>query len=113
MHEFYNRVEVEFRRQGKSRNQFCKEKDIPYSSLQKYWDTDRLPQGDIIEKVAVFLNSSLDYLVFGKENKIDSITESIIEIIQGADDEQKIELRGIIRQFITISSSQQKKRNIS
>lgn len=105
MHEFYIRVETEFKRQGKTRNQFCKERNVPYSSLQKYWDTDRLPQGDVLEEIANFLNSSLDYLIFGKNHEINGTTESIVALIKNINDEQRIELRGIIRQYIIFNKS--------
>lgn len=112
MHEFYSRAETEFQKQRKSRNQFCKEKGIPYSSLQIYWNTDKLPLGDMMVDLADYLGVSLDFLVYGKIRDTDNTTESIVDLIKDTDMEQKIELRGIIKQYLIMNvASQQKKRN--
>jgi transcriptional regulator with XRE-family HTH domain len=65
MHEFYQRIQTVFRQAGSNRHQFCKKRGHKYQTLQAYWNTDRLPSGEVLEDLAREYNVSLDALVLG------------------------------------------------
>jgi hypothetical protein len=65
MHEFYNRMQAVFRQAGSNRSQFCRKHGYNYQTLQAYWNTDRLPPGNVLEDLAREYSVSLDALVLG------------------------------------------------
>ncbi len=66
MHEFYQRIQTVFRQADSNRHQFCKKRGHKYQTLQAYWNTDKLPSGDVLEDLAKEYNVSLDALVLGR-----------------------------------------------
>ena len=66
MHEFYQRIQTVFRQAGSNRHQFCKKRGHKYQTLQAYWNSDKLPSGDVLEDLAKEYNVSLDTLVLGE-----------------------------------------------
>ncbi|MBN1836302.1 MAG: hypothetical protein JW820_10665 [Spirochaetales bacterium] len=101
MHAFYDRVETEFRRRGASRNRFCKDNAVPYSTLAAYWHTDELPPGDILVKIALYLGASLDYLVWGRtEVSGRKAIREVVTMLESYSDEQVAELKGALGAYI-------------
>jgi transcriptional regulator with XRE-family HTH domain len=78
MHEFYRRVQAVFERAGSNRSQFCKKHGFNYQTLQGYWNSDRLPPGNVLEALARDLDVSLDALVLGREPAEAGIENSIV-----------------------------------
>jgi hypothetical protein len=66
MHEFYRRMQAVFQRAGSNRNQFCRKYGHKYQSLQAYWNTDKLPPGNVLADLADAYDVSLDMLVMGR-----------------------------------------------
>jgi hypothetical protein len=67
MHDFYPRMDRIFKRFGSNRHRFCeKHPRFKYQTLQSYWNTDKLPPGDVLEALAREYNVSLDTLVLGR-----------------------------------------------
>jgi len=66
MHEFYKRMETVMERAGSNRSKFCKLHGYKYQSLQAYWNTDKLPPGNVLEDLARDYSVSLDVLVLGR-----------------------------------------------
>ena len=65
MHDFYRRIQTVFREAGSNRHQFCRKRGHKYQTLQAYWNTDKLPPGDVLEDLAREYHVSLDALVLG------------------------------------------------
>ena len=66
MHKFYERIESVFERHGSNRHRFCKKYGLNYQTLQTYWNTDKLPPGNVLEALAEEYHVSLDTLVLGR-----------------------------------------------
>ncbi len=109
MHRFYKRIKLVFKYAGSNRNQFCKKYGHNYQTLQAYWDTNKLPPGNVLEDLSREYNVSLDALVMGVgvrpvavENPvIREISRSLEEL--GKDDLLRVE--GALRMFGYITSS--------
>lgn len=66
MHDFYDRIDKVFRRAGSNRSRFCRKWGFNYQTLQTYWNTDKLPPGNVLEALAREYRVSLDALVLGR-----------------------------------------------
>ena len=66
MHEFYTRISKVFQSAGSNRNQFCKKYGHHYQTLQAYWNTDKLPSGNVLEDLAKEYHVSIDALILGR-----------------------------------------------
>ena len=66
MHKFYERIESVFERHGSNRHRFCKKYGLNYQTLQTYWNTEKLPPGNVLEALAEEYHVSLDTLVLGR-----------------------------------------------
>lgn len=66
MHPFYRRMDSVFRYAGSNRNRFCRKWGFKYQTLQSYWNSDKLPPGDVLEALAREYHVSLDALVLGR-----------------------------------------------
>jgi hypothetical protein len=103
MHEFYQRIQTVFRQAGSNRHQFCKKRGHKYQTLQAYWNTDRLPSGDVLEDLAREYNVSLDALVLGasappgpEEN---AIVNRIIRYVRQLDELSLLRVDGALQMF--------------
>lgn len=103
MHDFYKRIQTVFRRAGSNRNRFCKKYGYNYQTLQAYWNTHKLPPGNVLADLAREFNISLDALVLGRsfqdvhfENPI--LTRIAHFLIQ-QDDESLIRIEGALMMF--------------
>ncbi len=111
MHEFYKRIQTVFEQAGSNRNQFCKKCGYNYQTLQAYWNTDKLPPGNVLEDLAKEFNVSLDALVLGRRSQDvhleNPIFNRITRFLKQQDDESLLRLEGAIKmfQYITLSGS--------
>jgi len=108
MHRFYKRIKLVFKYAGSNRNQFCKKLGYNYQTLQTYWDTNKLPPGNVLEDLAREYNVSLDALVMGVAVRPVAVENPVIRDISrwleklGKDDLLKVE--GALRMFEYMSS---------
>ena len=102
MNNFYTRADQLFRERKTSRRRFTLSIDMPYSSLGAYWNTDKLPPGDVIVALAEYLRTDLNYLVYGKKNPLleSNILREIVEFLNRFTDLQITEIFGAIKQYI-------------
>ena len=109
MHRFYKRIKRVFKYAGSNRNQFCKKHGHNYQTLQAYWNTNKLPPGNVLEDLAREYNVSLDALVMGVvvepvavENPvIREITRSLERL--GKEDLLRVE--GVLQMFEYLNST--------
>jgi len=115
MHRFYKRIKRVFKYAGSNRNQFCKKHGYNYQTLQAYWNTNKLPPGNVLEDLAREYNVSLDALVMGVvvepvavENPvIREITRSLERL--GKEDLLRVE--GVLQMFEYLNSPDGAKTN--
>ncbi len=102
MHDFYKRVNKRFSNIKKSRASFCREYGISTSTLKNFWGSDKLPSGEIIEKLCFFLNESSDFLLFGNKRKSsnDPIFEKMWNDFNSISNENKYFVAGIIESVV-------------
>ena len=109
MHEFYQRMQNVFQRAGSNRNRFCKKYGYNYQTLQAYWNTDRLPPGNVLEDLAREFSVSLDALVLGRNTQelpVDNpLLTRIIRFLVQQDAEELLRLEGALRMYQTMSIS--------
>ena len=103
MHEFYNRIQTVFRQAGSNRHQFCKKRGHKYQTLQAYWNTDKLPSGDVLEDLAKEYNVSLDALVLGGStpgaHEENPIVNRIVRYVKQLDDLSLLRIDGALQMF--------------
>ena len=98
---FYERAELALRRAGKTRNKFCKDHNIPWSTVSNHWGTDRLPTGDILVKLAQYTDTSLDYLVLGRDvQRLRPSLDTLFQMLDNLSDEQIAEVTGAIKSYL-------------
>jgi transcriptional regulator with XRE-family HTH domain len=99
MHEFYNRVRTIMDRSGTNRRQFCEKYQYNYRTLQAYWDTDRLPPGNVLQDLAREYNVSLDTLVFGarEPSSYDPVVQRILRFLAQQDEQNLLRIEGALK----------------
>jgi hypothetical protein len=103
MHEFYRRMQSVFQRAGSNRNRFCKKYGHNYQTLQAYWNTDKLPPGNVLEDLATEFNVSLDALVLGRNTQElpieNPMLARIIRYLVQQDNEELLRIEGALRMY--------------
>ena len=103
MHEFYNRIQRVFERAGSNRHQFCRRyKQHRYQTLQAYWNSDKLPSGQVLADLATEYHVSIDALVFGRteeETPDHPIVTRITQFLRQQDEESLIRIDGALQVF--------------
>jgi len=103
MHEFYERIQTVFRQAGSNRNQFCKRRGHKYQTLQAYWNTDKLPSGEVLQDLAREYNVSLDTLVLGASAPTgpeeSAIVNRIIRYVRQLDEVSLLRVDGALQMF--------------
>jgi len=111
MHEFYSRIQDVFKREGSNRNRFCKKYGFRYQTMQAYWNTDKLPPGNVLEKLAIEYNVSLDSLLLGRSPQDifeeNPIIARITRFLRQQDNESLLRIDGAMQMFkyLALSSS--------
>jgi len=103
MHEFYARVQTVFQRAGSNRNQFCKKYGHHYQTLQAYWNTDKLPSGNVLEDLAREYHVSIDALVLGRSppdvSEENPIIGRIVRFLRRQDEQSLLRIDGALQMF--------------
>lgn len=103
MHEFYKRMQTVFQQAGSNRNQFCRKRGHKYQTLQAYWNTDKLPSGDVLEDLAKEYNVSLDTLVLGGStpgaHEENPIVDRIVRSVKRLDEVSLLRVDGALQMF--------------
>lgn len=103
MHEFYQRIQTVFRQAGSNRHQFCKKRGHKYQTLQAYWNSDKLPSGDVLEDLAKEYNVSLDTLVLGGSaqaaHEQSPIVNRIVRYVKQLDEVSLLRIDGAMQMF--------------
>ena len=103
MHEFYQRIQTVFRQADSNRHQFCKKRGHKYQTLQAYWNTDKLPSGDVLEDLAKEYNVSLDALVLGGSaqaaHEESPIVNRIVRYVKQLDEVSLLRVDGALQMF--------------
>jgi hypothetical protein len=103
MHDFYKRMQTVFQQAGSNRNQFCRKRGHKYQTLQAYWNTDKLPSGDVLEDLAKEYNVSLDALVLGGSaqgaHEENPIVDRIIRSVKRLDEVSLLRVDGALQMF--------------
>ena len=106
MHPFYQRANKLMKERKTNRKQFCEKYDIPYSTLQSYWGTDKLMPGDYMWKFSEWLRASLDFLVWGSTEgdlAYRPAIQRVILYLSSFPDETILEILGMVK-YITSST---------
>ena len=108
MHDFYSRVRDLFEQAGSNRRRFCLKHRLKYQTLQSYWNTDRLPPGGVLEKLAQDFHVSLDYLVLGRNPPgvpVDNpILGRLLRYLLQQDGEELLRVEGALRMYRALSA---------
>ena len=103
MHEFYNRIQRVFEEAGSNRNQFCRKYGHHYQTLQAYWNTDKLPSGQVLADLAKEYKVSIDALVLGnatQDGPADHpIVARITQFLRQQDEESLVRIDGALQMF--------------
>jgi transcriptional regulator with XRE-family HTH domain len=103
MHEFYARVQTVFQRAGSNRNQFCKKYGYSYQTLQAYWNTDKLPSGNVLEDLAREYHVSIDALVLGRSppdvSEENPVIGRIVRFLRQQDEQSLLRIDGALQMF--------------
>jgi transcriptional regulator with XRE-family HTH domain len=103
MHAFYQRIQTVFRQAGSNRHQFCRKRGHKYQTLQAYWNTDKLPSGDVLEDLAKEYNVSLDALVLGASapgaHEENPIVDRIVRTVKRLDEVSLLRVDGALQMF--------------
>jgi len=102
-HQFYKRIASVFRERGASRSAFCRKYGYAYNTLQAYWNTDKLPHGNVIHDLCLEYGVSADFLLFGKPAQNPKLSGKLHEFLSTLSiysDDQLGELLGATRMYI-------------
>jgi transcriptional regulator with XRE-family HTH domain len=103
MHDFYKRMQTVFQQAGSNRNQFCRKRGHKYQTLQAYWNSDKLPSGDVLEDLAKEYNVSLDALVLGGSapgaHEENTIVDRIVRSVKRLDEVSLLRIDGALQMF--------------
>ena len=103
MHEFYNRVAKVFQKAGSNRNQFCKRYGYHYQTLQAYWNTDKLPSGNVLENIAKEYHVSIDALILGRSppdvSEENPVIVRIVRFLRQQDEQSLLRIDGALQMF--------------
>jgi transcriptional regulator with XRE-family HTH domain len=103
MHDFYARIQTVFERAGSNRNQFCKKYGHHYQTLQAYWNTDKLPSGNVLEDLAKEYHVSIDALLLGRTppdvSEQNPIIARIVLFLRKQDEQSLFRIDGALQMF--------------
>jgi len=109
MHEFYERIQKVFKSAGSNRNQFCKKYGHHYQTLQAYWNSDKLPSGNILEDLAREYHVSIDALILGRSppdvSEQNPIIGRIVRFLRKQDEQSLLRIDGALQMFGYLSLS--------
>lgn len=101
--EFKKRLASEVEKTGKKPATIAKELNINKSTFHNWLNQDNeiMPKAKQLKVIADGLNISLDYLITGNTlHQYDEFDEEIISIFKNLDERKKIEVIGIVKNYI-------------
>ena len=102
-HPFYTRTASVFRERESSRSAFCRKYGYAYNTLQSYWNTEKLPHGNVIHDLCLEYSVSADYLLYGKtapDTRLSGKLQEFLTSLSIYSDDQLGELLGATRMYI-------------
>ena len=84
MISFWQNVKDELNYRGISQKELAKSISESYNTLQTWIKNDRYPDARQAVKIAKFLNTSVEYLVNGKDEKIKTDNSKVITLLEEA-----------------------------
>ena len=91
--DFYDRIKELLMKRKVTRKQMCEDLNISYHTLSSLYQrrTERMPL-EMIQKIAKYLNTTVEYLAFGTVEKVRGIEDELFDIIKLLNDSKKDEL---------------------
>lgn len=86
---FWNNVRAKLEYKGISQKELAALINESYNTLQSWINRNRLPNVEQAVKIAQVLNTSVEYLTLGKDEKIKSDNSEIIHLLETAIDKLK------------------------
>jgi transcriptional regulator with XRE-family HTH domain len=105
--EFVNRIDIELKRQGKKRPELAKFLNISTQSFVDWNKRGNLPSANIALKIAQFLNTSVEYLITGKETEL---TTEQRNLLQGYDKLDKRDRQTVLDLIETMLKKQKRRK---
>lgn len=112
--DIYDRIDLKLQEKKTSRRKMCNDLDIPYSTLTSFYLSR---SGNMtlstIQKIARYLDTTMDYLVNGEEEKIDFIpNDSHPKVILTGDQNNQRELSELEIELVKVVISLPTKKKI-
>lgn len=86
---FYDRIQILCKKQNTSVSNMLKELGLSTGSTGN-WKRGQLPKGDILVKIANYLDTSIDYIIFGKyRTNLTEDEQRLIKIYKSTPDRAK------------------------
>lgn len=91
--DFYDRFKQLLALNNVTRKQLCLDLGISYHTLSALMQrrTERMPL-EMVQKIAKYLNTTVDYLAFGETEKPKGVDDEIIDIVKSLSNTKKNEL---------------------
>jgi len=90
--DIYDRISQLLITKGKTRKEMCQDLKIPYSTLNSLYQrrTERI-KFDMVQDIAKYLNTTVEYLALGKEYQL-SPKDELVRIFEALNDSDKKQL---------------------
>jgi transcriptional regulator with XRE-family HTH domain len=91
--DIYDRINELLSQNHKTRKEMCEAINLPYSTYNSLYQrrTERI-KFEIVQNIARYLNTTTDYLAFGKEKKAPSKETELLLVFNRLPDDKKSEL---------------------
>ncbi len=97
-----------FEQAGSNRNQFCKKYGYNYQTLQAYWNSDKLPAGNVLEDLAKEYSVALDTLVLGRRSRDANVKNPVLSritrFLEQQDGDRLLQIEGAMKMFIYMTA---------
>ncbi len=107
---FYDRIKTLCKKRNTTVTNMLKDLDLSTGSTGN-WKKGQLPKGDILAKIADYLETSIDYIVFGEyRTDLDNDEKKLLAIYRSAPDKIKYKLLCDFEK-LTVKECEQYKQN--
>lgn len=101
---FWERVKQKIKIQNTTQEWVAKCVEVSIGTFRNWIYYDRIPQADQSVKIAQALDTSVEYLVNGKENLYPSSNNpdynELCELLSGLSEKQLAEVKGVLKSYI-------------
>ncbi len=84
MLEFWKNVKIKLDYVEKSQKELAAAINVSYNTLQSWITKDRLPDAEQSVKIATFLNTTVEFLVNGRDRKFTKDNSKTIKLLEQA-----------------------------